>query len=234
MKIVKVTTANEGGKQAFELLKNSLAQGKKTFGLATGGTPESLYQEMIHSDLDFSDCVSVNLDEYVGLGGENKQSYRYYMNAHLFNHKPFKETFVPNGLAEDLDAECARYDEVIATHPIDFQILGIGENGHIGFNEPGTSFDVTTQVVDLTPSTISANQRYFSSREAVPTQALSMGIKSIMQSKQIILLAFGEKKAEAVQKMVEGPVTPDVPASVLQNHPNVTVIVDEAAASKLN
>ena len=170
----------------------------------------------------------------MGLGGENEQSYRYYMNDHLFNHKPFKETFVPNGLAEDLVAECARYDEVIATHPIDFQVLGIGENGHIGFNEPGTSFDVTTHVVDLTPSTISANQRYFASREEVPTQALSMGIKSIMQSKQIVLLAFGEKKADAIKKMVEGPVTPDVPASVLQNHPNVTVIVDKEAASKLN
>ena len=137
-------------------------------------------------------------------------------------------------MAKDLEAECARYDEVIATHPIDFQVLGIGENGHIGFNEPGTSFDVTTHVVDLTPSTISANQRYFASREEVPTQAISMGIKSIMQSKQIVLLAFGEKKADAIQKMVEGPVTPDVPASVLQNHPNVTVIVDQAAASKLN
>lgn len=234
MKVVKVTNANEGGQKAFELLKDCLAQGKKTFGLATGGTPETLYQEMVKSDLDFSDCVSVNLDEYVGLGGENEQSYRYYMNDHLFNHKPFKETFVPNGLAEDLVAECTRYDEVIATHPIDFQVLGIGENGHIGFNEPGTSFDVTTHVVDLTPSTISANQRYFASREEVPTQALSMGIKSIMQSKQIVLLAFGEKKADAIQKMVEGPVTSDVPASVLQNHPNVTVIVDEEAASKLN
>lgn len=234
MKIIQVKNAVEGGQQAFELLKQAFLAGKKTYGLATGGTPETLYQVMVHSDLDFSDCISINLDEYVGLSGENEQSYRYYMNQHLFNHKPFKETYVPNGLASDLTAECARYDAIIQANPIDFQILGIGENGHIGFNEPGTSFDETTHVVALTPSTIAANQRYFASKEEVPTHALSMGIASIMQSKEIVLLAFGEKKAQAIQAMLEGEVTESLPASILQKHPNVTVIVDQNAASLLN
>lgn len=234
MKIIQVKNAVEGGQKAFELLQTAFLAGKRNFGLATGGTPETLYEVMIKSNLDFSECLSINLDEYVGLSGENEQSYRYYMNQHLFNHKPFKETYVPNGLASDLTAECARYDSIIQANPIDFQILGIGENGHIGFNEPGTSFDETTHVVALTPSTIAANQRYFASKEEVPTHALSMGIASIMQSKEIVLLAFGEKKAKAIQAMLEGEVTESLPASILQKHPHVTVIIDQKAASLLN
>lgn len=233
MEIIRVKDAAEGGSKAFEIIQKAMDNGAKVLGLATGSTPETMYQEMVKSDADYSEMTSVNLDEYVGLGGEDDQSYRYFMNDHLFNHKPFKETFVPNGKAEDLDAECKRYDQIIADHPIDVQVLGIGQNGHIGFNEPGTSFDVTTQVVALTESTINANKRYFAKVEDVPTRALSMGIASIMKSKKIILMAFGEVKADAVKGMIDGDVTPELPASVLQNHPDVTVIIDEAAASKL-
>ena len=233
MKVIRVKDANEGGKKAFEIIKDGMENGVKVLGLATGSTPETLYKEMTTSDLDFSDMTSVNLDEYVGLDGSDDQSYRYFMNDHLFNKKPFKETFVPNGKAEDLEAECKRYDEVIAEHPLDLQVLGIGRNGHIGFNEPGTPYDVTTHVVELTESTIEANKRYFDKVEDVPTHALSMGIGSIMQSKKILLMAFGTDKADAIKGMIDGEVTVDLPASVLQNHADVTVIIDEDAASKL-
>ena len=233
MKVIRVNDANEGGKKAFEIIKDGMENGVKVLGLATGSTPETLYKEMTTSDLDFSDMTSVNLDEYVGLDGSDEQSYRFFMNDHLFNKKPFKETFVPNGKAEDLEAECKRYDGVIAEHPLDLQVLGIGRNGHIGFNEPGTPFDVTTHVVELTESTIEANKRYFDKVEDVPTHALSMGIGSIMQSKKILLMAFGTDKADAIKGMIDGEVTVDLPASVLQNHDDVTVIIDEDAASKL-
>lgn len=233
MDVIRVKNADEGGKKAFEIIKTGIEKGAETFGLATGSTPETLYSAMVASDLDFSDKVSVNLDEYVGLGGDDKQSYRHFMNVRLFDHKPFKETFVPNGKAADLEAECKRYDGVIADHPIDIQVLGIGQNGHIGFNEPGTSFDITTHVVALTDSTINANKRNFEKVEDVPTHALSMGIGSIMKSKKIILMAFGAQKAAAVKGMLEGEVTENVPASVLQKHDDVVVIIDEAAASKL-
>lgn len=233
MDVIRVKNADEGGKKAFEILKEGIANGADTFGLATGSTPETMYGYMVASDLDFSDKVSVNLDEYVGLDGNNEQSYRYFMDQHLFNQKPFKKTYVPNGKAADLDAECKRYDEIIADNPIDIQVLGIGQNGHIGFNEPGTSFEATTHVVELTESTVNANKRYFDKVEDVPTRALTMGINSIMQSKKIILMAFGEAKADAVKSMLEGEVTQDLPASVLQNHQDVVVIIDEKAASKL-
>ena len=231
--IIIVKDQEAGGKKAFELIKEGVQNGAEVFGLATGSTPETLYQEMVKSDLDFSNCISVNLDEYVGLSGDNDQSYRYFMNEHLFNKKPFKATYVPNGKAEDLEEECRRYEEIISNHPIDIQILGIGENAHIGFNEPGTPFDAPTQVVELTESTINANKRNFEKVEDVPTTAISMGIGSIMKSKKIILMAFGEAKAEAIANTINGGITVDVPASVLQNHADVTIIIDEAAASKL-
>lgn len=233
MKIIKVEDSLEGGKVAFDLLFEKLAAGAKTLGLATGSTPITLYQEIVKSDLDFSDMISINLDEYVGLPVDNDQSYDYFMREHLFNAKPFNQNFLPNGLAEDLDAEVKRYDAVIENHPIDVQVLGIGRNGHIGFNEPGTSFDITTHLVDLARDTIEANSRFFDSIEDVPKQAISMGIASIMKSKTILLLAFGEGKADALAQMVNGPVTENLPASILQNHPDVIVIADQAAASKL-
>ena len=232
-KIIRVKDAEEGGKKAFELIKEGIDNGAQVLGLATGSTPETLYQEMVKSDVDFSNCVSINLDEYIGLSGDNDQSYRYFMNSHLFNEKPFKATYVPNGKAEDLAAECRHYEEILANHPIDIQILGIGENAHIGFNEPGTPFDTPTQVVELTESTINANKRNFEKIEDVPTTAISMGIGSIMKSKKVILIAYGEAKAEAIANTINGDMTTDVPASVLQNHPDVTVIVDEEASKRL-
>ncbi|WP_447353877.1 glucosamine-6-phosphate deaminase [Enterococcus faecalis] len=233
MQIIRVVNAEEGGKKAFELIKEGMNNGAKVLGLATGSTPETLYKEMTASDVDFTEMTSVNLDEYVGLGGEDEQSYRYFMNKHLFDKKPFKETFVPNGKAEDLDAASAEYEKIIDAHPVDIQILGIGQNGHIGFNEPGTPLDSLTHVVELTESTINANKRYFDKVEDVPTRAVSMGIGSIMKGKKMILMAYGEAKAEAIKGMIDGPVTTDMPASALQNHQDVVVIIDDAAASKL-
>ncbi|MEQ9763168.1 glucosamine-6-phosphate deaminase [Streptococcus sp. ZJ151] len=233
MKVVTVKNAQEGGKIAFTLLKEKMAQGIQTLGLATGSTPETFYQEIRQSDLDFSEMTSINLDEYVGLDQSSDQSYAYFMKQHLFDAKPFKMSYLPDGKATDLEAAAKDYDRIIAENPIDFQILGIGRNGHIGFNEPGTSFDKTTHVVDLAPSTIEANSRFFDSSDDVPKQAMSMGIASIMASKTIVLLAFGSEKADAIKGMVEGSVTEELPASVLQNHADVIVIVDEAAASKL-
>ena len=233
MQIIRVANAEEGGKKAFELIKEGMNNGAKVLGLATGSTPETLYKEMTASDVDFTEMTSVNLDEYVGLGGEDEQSYRYFMNKHLFDKKPFKETFVPNGKAEDLDAASAEYEKIIDAHPVDIQILGIGQNGHIGFNEPGTPLDSLTHVVELTESTINANKRYFDKVEDVPTRAVSMGIGSIMKGKKMILMAYGEAKAEAIKGMIDGPVTTDMTASALQNHQDVVVIIDDAAASKL-
>ena len=233
MQIIRVANAEEGGKKAFELIKEGMNNGAKVLGLATGSTPETLYKEMTASDVDFTEMTSVNLDEYVGLGGEDEQSYRYFMNKHLFDKKPFKETFVPNGKAEDLDAASAEYEKIIDAHPVDIQILGIGQNGHIGFNEPGTPLDSLTHVVELTESTINANKRYFDKVEDVPTRAVSMGIGSIMKGKKMILMAYGEAKAEAIKGMIDGPVTTDMPASALQNHQDVVVIIDDAASSKL-
>ncbi|HBI2106622.1 TPA: glucosamine-6-phosphate deaminase [Enterococcus faecalis] len=233
MQIIRVANAEEGGKKAFELIKEGMNNGAKVLGLATGSTPETLYKEMTASDVDFTEMTSVNLDEYVRLGGEDEQSYRYFMNKHLFDKKPFKETFVPNGKAEDLDAASAEYEKIIDAHPVDIQILGIGQNGHIGFNEPGTPLDSLTHVVELTESTINANKRYFDKVEDVPTRAVSMGIGSIMKGKKMILMAYGEAKAEAIKGMIDGPVTTDMPASALQNHQDVVVIIDDAAASKL-
>ncbi|WP_419154443.1 glucosamine-6-phosphate deaminase [Weissella bombi] len=233
MKIIEVQDEQAGGKVGFDIFKEALANDAQVFGLATGSTPISIYNELTASDLDFSDKISINLDEYQGLAGTHDQSYRYFMDEHLFNQKPFKESYVPNGLAEDMDAETTRYDRLIADHPLDLQLLGLGQNGHIGFNEPGTPFDIQTHVVDLTPSTIAANARFFASEDDVPRRAISMGIGSIMKSKKILLVAYGENKAQAIAAMVEGPVTTDVPASVLQNHDDVTIIVDHSAASKI-
>lgn len=233
MEIIHVENDLEGGKIAFEILKKEIEGGAEVLGLATGSTPETLYEEIVQSNLDLTHMTSINLDEYIGLDKDDSQSYQYFMNEKLFNEKPFKNNYLPNGKADDLEKECERYDAVIAEYPIDLQILGIGQNAHIGFNEPGTDFSVTTHVVDLTESTINANKRNFDSIEDVPTQAVSMGIGSIMQSKKIVLMAYGEDKAEAIKNMIEKEVTEDVPASVLQNHDNVTVIIDKAAGSKL-
>ena len=209
-------------------------------GLATGSTPIGTYKQLIDwynkGDLDFTDVHTVNLDEYVGLSPEHDQSYRYFMQTNLFDHINIKRenTNVPNGLAEDLDAECARYNQVIRNlGGIDIQVLGMGHNGHIGFNEPGHAFELETHTVDLTQTTIDANARFFASKDEVPRRAVTMGIKSIMQAKQILVVVSGADKADIVKAAFTGPVTPAVPASILQMHPNVVLVGDKAALSKL-
>ena len=233
MKVIQVKNPEEGGKVAFEILKEKLANGAQTLGLATGSSPLEFYREIVESDLDFSNLSSVNLDEYVGLDGDNPQSYRYFMQEHLFNKKPFKESYLPSGVRDHAEAEVVRYNQILADHPVDLQILGIGRNGHIGFNEPGTPFDSQTHLVDLDQSTIEANARFFEKIEDVPTQAISMGIKNILDAKSIILFAYGESKAKAIAGPVEGPVTEKLPASSLQNHADVTIIADAEALSLL-
>lgn len=209
-------------------------------GLATGSTPVGAYGQLIEKckagDIDFSRIRSVNLDEYKGLSGEHDQSYRYFMNHNLFDHVNIDKarTNVPNGLAEDPEAECERYNQIIrSTGGIDIQVLGMGHNGHIGFNEPGEAFELETHVVDLTDRTIDANARFFASRDEVPRKAITMGIKSIMQARRILVVVSGEDKADIVKTAFTGPVTPKVPASILQMHPDVLLVGDKAALSKL-
>ena len=208
-------------------------QGSHWLNLKNQGHSQQFYKEIVESDLDFSNLTSVNLDEYVGLDGDNPQSYRYFMQENLFNQKPFKESFLPRGVKDNAEAEVERYNQILADHPVDLQILGIGRNGHIGFNEPGTPFDSQTHLVELDQSTIEANARFFDKIEDVPTQAISMGIKNILDAKSIILFAYGESKAEAIAGTVSGPVTENLPASSLQNHPDVTIIADAEALSLL-
>ena len=231
MNILVVKDKQEGGKEAFKIVKEAVESGAKVLGLATGSSPETLYEEMVNSELDFSDMMSINLDEYVGLEADHPQSYHTFMQEHLFSKKPFKKSVVPDGMKDV--SETARYEEWIEDHPIDLQILGIGVNGHIGFNEPGTSFSSQTQKVALTDETIESNKRFFESKDDVPRYAYSMGICTILQAKEIVLLAYGKEKAEAVKKAIEDRPTEKVPASALQNHSHVTVILDEDAASLL-
>ena len=209
-------------------------------GLATGSTPIGTYKQLIEwykkGDLDFSRVTSVNLDEYKGLSGDNDQSYRYFMNHNFFDHINIDKarTFVPDGTDPDSEHACARYNEIIReVGGIDLQLLGLGHNGHIGFNEPGSAFEKETHCVDLTERTIEANKRFFEKEEDVPRQAYTMGIKTIMQAKKILLVVSGEDKAEIVKTAFQGPVTPAVPASILQLHNDVTIVADEAALSKM-
>lgn len=225
MKIIHVKDAAEGGKVAFSILKEAMEQGIQVLGLATGTTPVTLYEEITKSDLDFSDKIAINLDEYIGLPATHPASYHQFMEKHLFAKKPFKKTYLPDGLGGDNEPK--RYDAILKEHPIDLQILGIGVNGHIGFNEPGAPFGGKTSKVTLADSTIEANARFFKEEADVPRYAFSLGIKNVMHAKQIVLMAYGEEKAAALDAMMNGPVTEDLPASVLQLHPNVIVITDQ-------
>lgn len=207
-------------------------------GLATGSTPLGTYANLIDwykkGDLDFSQVSSVNLDEYRGLPADNDQSYRYFMKTNLFDQVNIDQskTYVPNGMEKDSDKACRDHDEIIQElGGIDLQLLGLGLNGHIGFNEPADEFPKGTHCVDLTQSTIEANSRFFASIEEVPTQAYTMGIQNIMLAKKILIIASGANKAEIIAKAFLGPVTPEVPASILQMHPDVTLVADEAALS---
>ena len=207
-------------------------------GLATGSTPVGAYEQLVEwynkGDIDFSQVTSVNLDEYKGLSGDNDQSYRYFMNKNLFDHVNIDKarTFVPDGTEPDSKVACAKYNAIIdSVGGIDLQLLGIGGNGHIGFNEPGAAFEKETHCVDLTESTIRANARFFESMDEVPKQAYTMGIKNIMSAKKVLLIASGAGKAEALYNSLYGPITPNVPASILQLHPDLTVVADEDALS---
>ncbi|MGM9662503.1 MAG: glucosamine-6-phosphate deaminase [Oscillospiraceae bacterium] len=209
-------------------------------GLATGSTPVGTYQQLIDwykkGDLSFAETRSVNLDEYIGLSPEHSQSYRYFMQSNFFDHIDIRRenTHVPDGMAQDLEAECRRYNRIIhELGGIDMQLLGMGHNGHIGFNEPGRAFELETHVVDLTESTIQANARFFSSLDEVPRRAMTMGIKNIMQARRILVVVSGEDKADIVYRAFLGAVVPEVPASILQMHPDVTLVGDRAALRKL-
>ena len=210
-----------------------------TLGLATGSTPEGLYAQLVKDyedgKISFKDVTTYNLDEYRGLDHDHVQSYHYFMAKHLFDNVDIDKaaTHVPDGSNPDADAACAEYEAAIKSHGgVDIQLLGLGHNGHIGFNEPNSEFVKETNCVKLTQSTIEANSRLFDSIDEVPTEAYTMGIGTIMSAKKVLVVANGEGKAEIVKKAFFGPVTPEVPASVLQFHPNVIVVVDEAAASK--
>ena len=218
-----------------------LTKPDSVLGLATGSSPIGTYKELIRryemGDLDFSSIRTVNLDEYKGLSGDHEQSYRYFMDTHFFDHVNIDKanTNVPNGLAEDTDRECARYDDLIASMGgIDLQLLGIGHNGHIGFNEPEDIFRKETHCVALAESTINANSRLFEKKEDVPRYAFTMGIKNIMMARKIVMVISGEDKADIVAKAFFGPVTPQVPASILQLHPDVSIVGDAAAFSKIS
>ncbi len=240
MNIVVVNNFDRMSEEVAKIIRGQIvSKPDSVLGLATGSSPLQVYSllgEYHARGLDFSQLTTFNLDEYVGLAPNHNQSYRYYMQENLFSkvNVDKAKTFIPNGVAEDLEEECVRYEALIKqAGGIDLQILGIGTNAHIGFNEPGTEFGTITQVVDFAPRTIADNSRFFESSDDVPTKAISMGIKSIMKAKNIVLMANGGSKADAIAAAVKGPVTTAVPASVLQLHPSVTFVVDQAAASKL-
>lgn len=231
MKFIKAENYEELSKIAGDIVINQIKEKPDTIlGLATGSSPIGTYKYMANSGVDFSKVKSVNLDEYVGLDGNNEQSYRFFMNKHLFNHINIDKnnTFVPNGAAKDLDEEARLYDERIeAFGGIDLQILGIGIDGHIGFNEPDDVFVAPTHVVSLDSSTIEANSRFFTSKDEVPRKAITMGMKAIMSAKKIVLVANGKNKKEILEKAIYGEITPRVPASILQLHNDLTVIYSE-------
>lgn len=242
MIVVTAKDYDEMSMKAYEAMKKVLTEKPDaTLGLATGSTPVGLYKLMIADyeagKISYKDMTSINLDEYVGLPVTHPESYRAFMNRNLFDHIDIKKenTHVPDGLNPDLAAAADAYTAYIAAHPADVQILGIGSNGHIAFNEPGTPFDSHTHVVTLKEGTRKDNARFFDNDiDKVPTHAVTMGLKDIMSAKFIILLANGSGKANAVKEMIKGPVSENCPASILQTHPNVLVVTDEAAASYLN
>ncbi len=241
MEIAITSSPREASRFAAQFVAGVVrANPAAVLGLATGGTPLDLYRELIRmhreEGLRFSGCTAFNLDEYVGLGHGHPASYRRFMEEHFFQHLDFRPVNIriPDGTAPEVAAHCAGYERAIAeAGGIDVQILGIGSDGHIGFNEPGSSLGSRTRIKSLTERTRADNARYFAPGEEVPRHVITMGIGTILQARSVVLLAFGERKAGAVAAMVEGPVTAMVPASALQWHPVVKVLVDEAAASAL-
>ena len=241
MKIIEAADYKSMSRKAANIISAQvILYPRSVLGLATGSTPIGVYQQLIEwynkGDLDFSGVRTVNLDEYCGLGPEHPQSYHYYMHTNFFNHVniPEKSINIPNGLAADRTAECADYDRMITVlGGIDLQLLGLGNDGHIGFNEPNGSFNKTTHRVALKEETISANARFFEDTKDVPRYAITMGIKSIMQAKKILMVVSGIGKADILENSLFGPVTPLIPASILQLHPDVTVVADADALSQI-
>ena len=239
IRIYYAETAKEAGKLAAEVIAEKIkANPEATLGLATGSSPLDMYSVLAEKcaagEISFKNVKTVNLDEYVGLTPDHDQSYAYFMRTNLFDKIDIslENTNIPSGIAKDPVAECARYDEVVEGFGgVDVQVIGIGNNGHIAFNEPSDSFSYGTGLVDLTDSTIDANSRFFATRDEVPTQALSMGIGQIMSAKQILLLANGKGKAEILEKSLFGEVTPRVPASILRFAKDVVVFADKDALS---
>lgn len=241
MKIYKAKDYKDMSRKAANIISAQVIMKPNcVLGLATGSTPIGTYDQLVEwynkGDLDFSEVTTVNLDEYKGLPRTNDQSYYYFMHQHLFDRVNIdpERTNVPNGMEPDAEKECGRYEELIRSlGGVDLQLLGLGHNGHIGFNEPGEAFEKETHCVDLTESTIEANKRFFASADDVPKQAYTMGIKTIMQAKKILIVVNGENKADIVERALFGPVTPEVPASILQLHNDVTLVGDEAALAKI-
>lgn len=241
MKIYKAKDYKDMSRKAANIISAQVIMKPNcVLGLATGSTPIGTYDQLVEwynkGDLDFSEVTTVNLDEYKGLPRTNDQSYYYFMHQHLFDRVNIdpERTNVPNGMEPDAEKECGRYEALIRSlGGVDLQLLGLGHNGHIGFNEPGEAFEKETHCVDLTESTIEANKRFFASADDVPKQAYTMGIKTIMQAKKILIVVNGENKADIVERAFFGPVTPEVPASILQLHNDVTLVGDEAALAKI-
>ena len=241
MKIYKAKDYKDMSRKAANIISAQVIMKPNcVLGLATGSTPIGTYDQLVEwynkGDLDFSEVTTVNLDEYKGLPRTNDQSYYYFMHQHLFDRVKIdpETTNVPNGMEPDAEKECGRYEELIRSlGGVDLQLLGLRHNGHIGFNEPGEAFEKETHCVDLTESTIEANKRFFASADDVPKQAYTMGIKTIMQAKKILIVVNGENKADIVERAFFGPVTPEVPASILQLHNDVTLVGDEAALAKI-
>lgn len=241
MKIYKAKDYKDMSRKAANIISAQVIMKTNcVLGLATGSTPIGTYDQLVEwynkGDLDFSEVTTVNLDEYKGLPRTNDQSYYYFMHQHLFDRVNIdpERTNVPNGMEPDAEKECGRYEELIRSlGGVDLQLLGLGHNGHIGFNEPGEAFEKETHCVDLTESTIEANKRFFASADDVPKQAYTMGIKTIMQAKKILIVVNGENKADIVERAFFGPVTPEVPASILQLHNDVTLVGDEEALAKI-
>jgi glucosamine-6-phosphate deaminase len=240
MNIIVCECAHDVALQAYEIFKKQLNQNPESvLGLATGSSPILLYQELIQGvskhELSFKKVTTFNLDEYVGMDAKHPQSYAYFMKTQLFDHVDIdiNNTHIPFGKALDLNKECDSYNEALSQNRLDIQLLGIGSNGHIGFNEPLTSFDSVTHVVKLKESTRMDNAIFFKSLDEVPTHAISMGIQNILHAKKIVLLAIGQKKAKAILAIVHGPIDQSCPGSILQTHSDVTLILDKEAASLL-
>lgn len=242
MRIICVNNYEEMSKKAANVVTSQLIlKPDSVLGFATGSTPLGMYKQLVKTykagHIDFKETTTFNLDEYYGLNKKNKQSYYFYMYENFFKHIniDMNGVNIPNGMAKNIDKECFEYERKIRSGGgIDLQVLGIGRNGHIGFNEPDIKFEALTHMVKLDEQTIKDNSRFFDSIEAVPTKAISMGIKTIMRTKRIILLASGKEKADAISGAIYGKIIPELPASVLQLHPDVIFIVDKEAASKLD